>query len=130
TNQQDQDAAQKAWSITIRGTTMRMFPYYRTRETRMERDEFSITLTKFPDSMTAQDLSDIMTQVKAKACHAPQTSELYRRFAVLNFASEKDPTLATTIQINIKGHELLWTLRTTKLCHHCGDTQHLIKKLY
>ncbi|CAG8701354.1 1015_t:CDS:2, partial [Acaulospora morrowiae] len=114
------------WSVTVEGTTMRMLPYYRTKETKLERDEFSITLTKFPDSMIAHDLSDIMQQVGAKACYTPQTNESRRRFASLNFASQEDLTKATASDIDCKGHKLIWAARTAKLCHYCRDTQHMI----
>ncbi|CAG8568488.1 9373_t:CDS:2, partial [Acaulospora morrowiae] len=107
-------------------TTIRMFPYYYTREKRLERNEFSIKLTKFLDLITEQDLSDIMQQVGAKACYTSQTIEKFRRFTSLNFISHEDLTKATANDIDFKGHKLTWVARTAKLCYYCRDTQHMI----
>ncbi|CAG8502268.1 16370_t:CDS:2 [Acaulospora morrowiae] len=73
-------------------------------------NDWSVTIE---DSMTAQDLSDIMQQVSTKVCYISQTNKMCRRFASLNFTSQKDLTKAIAT-------------RTAKLCHYCGDTQHMI----
>ncbi|CAG8528516.1 10455_t:CDS:2, partial [Acaulospora morrowiae] len=96
------------------------------KETRLEKDKFSITLTKFPDSMTTQDLSNIMKQVGAKAYHTSQTNKIFRRFASLNSTFQEDLTKAIANNIDFKGHKLIWVARTAKLCYYCGNTQHMI----
>ncbi|CAG8521534.1 4605_t:CDS:2, partial [Acaulospora morrowiae] len=126
THQLDYDTAINNWSVMIEGMTMKMFPYYHTRKTRLKRDEFSITLIKFSDLITAQDLSNIMQQVSAKACHTSQTNEMFRRFASLNFASHEDLIKATANNIDFKGHKLTCVARIAKLCHYYGNTQYMI----
>ncbi|CAG8737289.1 12427_t:CDS:2 [Acaulospora morrowiae] len=51
---------------------------------------------------------------------------MFRRFASLNFISHEDLTKATANNIDFKGHKLTWVARIVKLCHYCGDTQHMI----
>src|SRR5204862_2764005 len=95
------------------------------RETRIERESNSATLTQLPPNSTVTDLETIIKKTKAKTCCIPRdNANQTKRFAVLTFATSSDLEEAQrqTFQLNQK--PLKWTSRNTRLCPFCSFSEH------
>jgi hypothetical protein len=104
---------------------MRIFPYYRTREIRNDRDKFSATITQLPLNTTAGDLEHIIKSTKAQTCYIPKKdTENYKRFAVLSFLNKEDLDKTTSQQIGTEHQNMKWVNRETKLCFQCSAPDH------
>ena len=91
TNMSDYTEISQEWSITEGLYSCRIFPFYRTRETRMERELNSATLTQLPPNSTVADLEEIIKKTKAKTCYIPRdNTNQTKRFAFLTFTSSSD----------------------------------------
>jgi len=81
----------KEWSISEGLYSCRIFPYYKTRETRETKEHHSATLTQLPSDTTSADLKEILQATKAKTCYIPRDQEnKAKRLAVFTFASHLD----------------------------------------
>jgi hypothetical protein len=127
-NVQDYENITQKWSIMHDAFSMRIFPYYRTREIRNDRDKYSATITQLPPNTTAGDLEHIISTTNAQTCYIPKKdTENYKRFAVLSFLSKDDLDKATSQQIGTEQQNMKWVNRDVKLCFQCSAPDHNVR---
>jgi hypothetical protein len=125
TNMSDYTEISQEWSITEGLYSCRIFPFYRTRETRMERESNSATLTQLPPNSTVADLEEIIKKTKAKTCYIPRdNTNQAKRFAFLTFTSSSDLEEAQKQTFHLNQNPLRWTNRNTRLCPFCSSSEH------
>jgi RNA recognition motif-containing protein len=88
--QDDYDRINFQWSISHTNACMRIFPYHKTRETRMTRESITATLTQLPQPLTTNNIREIMEVTHAKTCYIPKDRDNQpKHFAILSFATQK-----------------------------------------
>jgi hypothetical protein len=122
------------WASHVNENTVRVIPIMLNDEKRKLRKQFVLKLAGLPYGTTGKDLSDIVNQVKGKACFIPKNPKNYKnlRYAYVYFANEESMNEAKKKNIffskgNIKNKELRFCDSKTKLCNMCNMPGHLVK---
>jgi hypothetical protein len=70
--QSDYDRINQLWSVTHEHHSMRIFPYYNTRETKLQRNKFNATLTQLPPNVTPETLNNTISPTQVKSYYIPK----------------------------------------------------------
>src|SRR5271155_4844544 len=125
--QNDYEKVNLEWSLTYKETCMRIFPFYRTHETKEIRNTYRATLINLPPNTNVSNLAEIITQLKAKSCYIPlDNNNQPKRLAQLTFENESDLNTAKNTTQFLNNTPLEWTNLTTKLCHICSSRNHQV----
>jgi hypothetical protein len=126
-NTPDYEKAIENWSLTKQDSSMRIFPFLKTRETKELRNTYRATLINLPTNTSVQNLSEIITITKAKTCYIPKDIEgNNKKLAILTFENQTDLTAAKQTSPTINNTLLEWTDHTMKLCPKCSSKNHHI----
>lgn len=117
------------WSIQYKKDMCRVAPASYNRSQIEERNSRTAKLTNLPYGTTPIDLKQILQEVKAKTCFIPRTRNRYARHRYAYVSFENDDDLEKIFEnsiVKFGENELLWDHESSKACHKCGSTKHLI----
>ena len=130
TEAETMEAFKDEWSTIIRKDSVRITPVEDYQRTFAEREAFQMKLCNLPPGTTALELEEYIKSVGGKTCFIPRNKTTYKRlrYAFVNFEDDEtiDNLMYSFQDVILRKHKIFWTAATTKICHRCHSTEHLV----